>query len=130
MNDTTVFSIKETNTSNNNKNESDFQILSSLKLRNHNKLIIGNLNINSLPNKFDQLKLIIQDKIDILILTETKLDTNFQTSEFCIEGYSKPYRRDMNRNGGGILIYVPEDIPAKNFLNSNFLVILKGYILK
>ena len=73
-----------------------------------------------MPNKFDQLKLIIQDKIDILILTETELDSNFQTSEFCIEGYSKPYRRDRNRNGGGILIYVREDIPSKELLKFKF----------
>ena len=130
MNDTTVFSIKETDTSNNNKNESDLQILSSLKLRNHNKLIIGNLNINSLPNKFDQLKLIIQDKIDILILTETKLDSNFETSEFCIEGYSKPYRRDRNRNGGGILIYVREDIPSKELLKFKFPSDIEGIYIE
>ena len=34
-------------------------ILNELRLKNVNKLVIGHLNINSLPNKFDQLKLII-----------------------------------------------------------------------
>ena len=42
-----------------------------------NRLKIGNLNINSLSSKFDQLEILIEGKIDILIITETKLDSNF-----------------------------------------------------
>ena len=49
-------------------------ILKDLRVRNYNKVIIGNLNINSIPNKFDQLKTIMQGNIDILVVTETKLD--------------------------------------------------------
>ena len=37
-------------------------ILNKLKLKNINKLVIGNLNINSFPSKFCQLKLIIEKK--------------------------------------------------------------------
>ena len=82
-----------------------------------NKLIIGNLNINSIRNKFDQLKDIIQDKVDVLVLTETKLDESFPTSQFLLPGFSKPYRFDRDKHGGGILLYVREDIPSK-LLNS------------
>ena len=78
-----------------------------------NRLIIGYLNINSISNKFDQLKLFVQGKVDILIVTETKLDSTFPTSPFVIDGYSEPYRFDRNRNGGGVLIYIREDIPSK-----------------
>ena len=78
-----------------------------------NRLIIRNLNINSISNKFDQLKLFVQGKVDILIVTETKLDSTFATSQFPIDGYSEPYRFDRNRNGGGVLIYIREDIPSK-----------------
>ena len=42
-----------------------YQMMSNKK----NKLIIGNLNINYLSPKFDQLKVLIQEKIDILIIT-------------------------------------------------------------
>ena len=69
-----------------------------------NKLLIGNLNVNSISNKFDQLKLFVQGKFDVLVITETKLDSTFHTSQFLIEGYSKPYHFDRNRNGGDILI--------------------------
>ena len=38
-----------------------------------NRLLIGRLNINSISNTFEQLKLLVQDAVDILVITETKL---------------------------------------------------------
>ena len=38
--------------------------LNKLRLKNINRLVIGNLNINSLPDKFDQLELPIKNKVD------------------------------------------------------------------
>ena len=70
-----------------------------------NRLIMGNLNIKSISNKFDQLKLFVQGEVDDLIVTETKLDSTFPTSQFVIDVYSEPYRFDRNRNGSGVLIY-------------------------
>ena len=40
------------------------------------------LNINSLSNKFDQLKLTIKKEVDILVITETKLDFSFADSVY------------------------------------------------
>ena len=68
---------------------------------NINRLIIGTLNINSLANKFEQLKLVIGNNLDILILVETKLDDTYPTEQFLIEGFRTPFRLDRNRNGGG-----------------------------
>ena len=59
-----------------------------------NKIIIGNLYINSLPNK---LKDIVMQHIEILVLTETKLDYTFLTVQFSVNGFSEPYRLDRNR---------------------------------
>ena len=39
---------------------------------------------------------------------------NFSTSEFFMNGFSSPHRFDRNCNGGGILLYVREDIPSKH----------------
>ena len=47
-----------------------------------NRLLIGNLNINSISNKFDQLKCFVQGKVDILVITVTELDSTFHTSRF------------------------------------------------
>ena len=56
--------------------------IKKLRIRNPNKIIIGNFNINSLPNKFEQLKDIVMQNIDILVLTGTKLGDTFPTASF------------------------------------------------
>ena len=63
--------------------------------------------------------MLIRNYLDILVIEETKLDPSFPDDQFFIEGYSKPYRLDRNRNGGGVIIYVREDIPSK-LLNKHF----------
>ena len=47
------------------------------------------------------------------MISETKLDDNFAEGWFFIDGYHTPFRYDRNGNGGGILLYVREDIPEK-----------------
>ena len=79
-------------------------ILDKRREKNPDKLIFGNLNINSVYPEFDQMIFSLQGKVDILILTETKLDESFPTTQFLIEGYSKSFRLDRNRNGGGLLV--------------------------
>ena len=98
---------------------SDIEKLCILRKKFGNKLIIGNLNINSISNKFDQLKLIVQGQVDILVITETKIDNSFLANQFLISGFSKPFRLDRNRRGGGILLYIREDIPSKDLLLHN-----------
>ena len=62
---------------------------------------------------FDQFKEVILKHVNILVITETKLDDNFPLGQFYVEGFSMPYRLDVNCNGGCIIIYVREDIPSK-----------------
>ena len=50
--------------------------------------------------------------VDILLLSETNLDDSFLTAEFSLNTFSKPYRLDRSSNGGGILLYVRDDIPS------------------
>ena len=85
-------------------------VLDEIKTKSANRLIIGNFNINSLSTKFDLLKVLIQEKTDILIITETKLDSICSLEQIVISGYSKPYRLDRNRSGEGV-IYIGEDMP-------------------
>ena len=84
-----------------------------LRIKNSEKVIIGNLNINSLPKKFDQLKETVLKYVDVLVLTETKLDDSFPNVQFLADSFSEPYRYDRNRNGGGIMIYIRDNIPSK-----------------
>ena len=61
-----------------------------LKPKNVNKLVIGHLNVNSETGKLDPLKVVIESNIDILIVTETKDNSSFSTSQFVIKGFSIP----------------------------------------
>ena len=89
-----------------------FQI-KKLRIRNPNKIIIENLNINLLLNTFEQSKDIVMQYIDILALTETKLDATFTKAQFLLNGFSEPYRLDRSRNGGAVMIYIHENVPSK-----------------
>ena len=48
--------------------------------------------------------------IDILLITETKIDSAFPVNQFYLNGYNIPYRNDHNTNSGGILVYICDDI--------------------
>ena len=76
--------------------------IKDLRLRKVNKVIIGNLNTNSPLNKFDQLREIVLKRVDVLVITETKLDNTFLTSQLLVTGFSVPYRFYRNRNEGGL----------------------------
>ena len=65
-----------------------FQI-KKLRTKNPQKIIIRNLNINSLPNKFEQLKDTVLKYVDFLVLTETRLDHSFPKAQFLVDRFSK-----------------------------------------
>ena len=47
------------------------------------------------------------------MVTETKIDEFFPTSPFIIPGFTSPYRFDRTKDGGGMLVYISDDIPSK-----------------
>ena len=47
------------------------------------------------------------------MISETKLEDSFRTAQFLLHGFSATYRLDRNLKGGGILLYIREDIPAR-----------------
>ena len=53
-----------------------------LRLKNPNRLICAHLNINSVRNKFYLLSDIIKNNIDILMISEKKLDSSFLMDSF------------------------------------------------
>ena len=56
---------------------------------------------------------IVKDNIDILLISETKIDESFPISAFLLPGFSPPLRRDRNANGSGVLLYLRSDISSK-----------------
>ncbi len=73
------------------------------------------MNINRLICKFDEVKKLIQDQsFDVLSLTETWLTSNVIDEELNISGYTfvRKDRSDPSKSqGGGVLVYVKDNIP-------------------
>ena len=96
------------------ENESSpFITLKNLRLKNLDKIIIGHLNINSIRHKINLLQPMTEDNIDILVISETKIDKSFPENQFSIDGYNLPYRLDRNQDGGGLLVYFRTGIPSR-----------------
>ena len=104
--------------------------LKEYRTKNFGKIILATLNVNSLRYKFDEIKSLVSGKIDIFVINETKLDSSFPTEQFHIPGFSLPYRMDRDRNGGGTMIYVREDIPSKELTRHTFKEDIEGIFIE
>ena len=51
----------------------------------------------------------VRNTVDILFLSETKIDASFPSAQFALPGF-KCIRADRNSNGGGIVSYIRSDI--------------------
>ena len=66
-------------------------------------------------NKVDIMysKLCIEKSFDIICISETWLDDSVSDDEITLDGYSL-YRKDHNRHGGGVAVFVCDRIGVKN----------------
>ena len=62
--------------------------LQKMKQKSPDKFILGNLNINSIRNKPDALTYTISYNIDILLISQTKVDYTFPTVQFFIKSFT------------------------------------------
>ena len=89
-----------------------------------NKIIMAHINIKSLRNKFDILTNSVTDHIDILMISEYKLDNFFWHALYHLKEFSNTHRLDGNSYGGGILVYagnnIPSDLVKPNQKSKNF----------
>ena len=88
--------------------------LREMKINNINNPALAYINVNSIGNKHADLFTTVNLNVDILSIAETKLDSSFPMVQFtaAVDGNSGPYPKDRNANGGGLLVYVKEDIPS------------------
>ena len=94
------------------ENTYDFRAFNDLRKGNPIRVIIGHININCIRDKFEPLVIFINNNLDILMISQTKIDDTFPESQFLIEGFLIPYRYDRTAKGGVILLYMREDIPS------------------
>ena len=99
---------------NNSKNCGNSSVKESLPfLPNKRGFKLESLNITSLPNHIDELRVLLVDEpIDVLSINETRLDGLLADSEVYIPGY-EIVRRDRSINGrfgGGVCFYIRTNI--------------------
>ena len=89
-------------------------IRKSTKSKLHKKGInVSHLNVQSLLSSIDELRLWLKgNPYHVFTLSETWLDNTVHSSEFEIPGYVFE-RIDRNRDGGGVGMYIKDDIQYK-----------------
>ena len=75
-------------------------------------LLVSHLNVRSLASKFDQIKFLLgsQTRTNMVFgISETWLDEGVTNGELEIAGF-RSYRRDRDGRGGGVIVYVSDDV--------------------
>ena len=82
------------------------------------------LNCRSLFPKIDDLRLLaLSDPPDIIAVCETFLDQSISSSELAIANLTL-IRRDRNRHGGGVALYIREDLPFRVIIKHPWIELL------
>ena len=87
-----------------------------MSISNARNVTVSHININSITStdRLDELNIFTKtNNIDILMLTETKLDQNVHPSLYRVDDFQAPFTRHRNRHGGGIAIYAHDNISAR-----------------
>ena len=69
--------------------------------------------MDSLGNKFELLTEKAKENVDILSISEAKIDKSFSDTQFTIDCCSNPHRVDRNEKEGGIMLLFREGLPVK-----------------
>ena len=96
------------------------RLISSTQLKRHaNNLKLGHLNVNSISGFkfFDVKNMLTNNLLDILVLSETKIDDSYPDNQFYVKGF-KLYPQDRTNFGDGLIIYARSDPLTKNVKNA------------
>ena len=89
-----------------------------------NKIKLSHLNVQSIRNRNNLIQvreLVVDEKIDILALSETWINSSTTNAEIKIQEYNI-YRLDRkNKKGGGVCIYVRNDFKRKVLKNLSYI---------
>ena len=78
----------------------------------HKPFKIGHNNIRGLRSNFVDLKVMLSSMFDIFCISETMLSSHVENSTIRIPGYQMPLRKDRDHNGGGLLVYISNNVSA------------------
>ena len=72
------------------------------------------INVNSLRKHIDEIRyILINFPLEVLTINESKLDGTISDTEVYIPGYFI-IRKDRNRSGGGVALYIRENLSYTN----------------
>ena len=78
-----------------------------------NSITTCHVNVNSVRYTHENIHdLLLKDLVDIMLISETKIDESFPDAQFMCEGF-RLHRNDRNESGGGFMCYVRADIPHR-----------------
>ena len=102
-------SVRNSDNADSNSNQEAYLELAddgSIPVISKRGLRMCHLNVNSLPNKLEDLRYLLRNSpFDIIGLTETHCDNTVSDNELHIDGYDL-LRKDRSRHGGGVMIYL------------------------
>jgi len=97
----------------NNMPEQLYPELTSIRTKYPMNIITAHININSYRSKFTEVDYMVRNhNIQILAISETKLDHSDNSNLFFIDGYTI-LRADKRKNSGGLLMYISNKIPHR-----------------
>ena len=101
----------------NNTVSSDIYNLSpevfDFRRRYSSNFLFGHVNINSFRHKYPFIHdMLIKQSVDLLAISESKLDHSFTNSQFQVTDYAI-YRQDLTLCSGGLFVYVRADLPHR-----------------
>ena len=92
--------------------------LKKLRAKHSKNILFGHLKkLNTF--KFEYLEDIIKVMFDVFLVSKFKLGLSFSHKQFQIANYNM-FRKDQNKNGGGLLFYVNQDLNCKTVNTYNF----------
>lgn len=78
----------------------------------NNLFNIGHSNIRGIRSNLSDLKVKLGSVFDVFGVSETMIGDNVDSESLRISGYQSPLRRDRDNHGGGLLVYVSNNVTA------------------
>ena len=95
------------------ENHSGLDIIRRFRFDHPKNFILSHYNVNSIRWKFVEVREILDHElVDFLGISETKLSPSF-INEFNVSNYCKPYRQDRNDRGGGVMVFIKDNLPHR-----------------
>ena len=91
----------------------ELNALGTARRENPRDLLLSHLNINSIQNKFEELRhIVLESRVQIMVVSKSKVDASYPDSQFHIPGYHL-HRQDRKKGGGGVLMLVSSKIESR-----------------